>query len=202
MKRPVIGLSVKWMLDTAVVIHFSLSDSAERTTGHNTGPVGNDPSGNPFVLKDPASSGQAVGPGLFTHTHDQQHATPSIRKTQAGFHSGGPFASITWRRPVPLQASGAGLHHFQLAGTSQFTGANPFSPSVPGRSHSMDDFLGDRRGADQNRQAHSAPIVPELTAASHFQFPSKKTVQFYLPRIKVGINIYYFLQGGSGVAHK
>lgn len=185
------------MLNTAAVIHFSLSDSAERATGHNSEPVGHDPSGNPFVLKDTASSGQAVGPGLFTHTHDQ-HPTPSVRKTQAGFHSGGPFASITWGRPVALQASGTGSHHFQLAGTSHFTGTNPFSPSVPGRSHSMDDFLGNQRCADQNRQAHSAPIVPELTAASHFQFPSKKTVQFYLPRIKVCINIHYSLHGGGG----
>lgn len=157
--------------------------------GHSSsGPVGHDQSGNPFVFKDPASSSeQTVNPGLFPPAHPAS----SSSSIQAGVHSGGPFSSLAWQRPVARQASGGGTHHFQLAGASHFTGTNPFSMNAPGRSHSMDGLLGDRRATDQNRQAHSAPIVPEMPAVSHFQFPSKKSIQFYLPRIKVCINIIF-----------
>ena len=158
-------------------------------TGHSSGPVGHDQPGNPFVFKDPASSsGQAVGPGLFPPAHDQQRTASSGANTGVGVHSGGPFSSITRQRPVARQASGGGSYHFQLAGASHFKGGNPFSLYVPGRSRSMENFMGDRRATDQNHQSLSAPVVPEMPAVSHFQFPSKKSVHFYLPRIKVCVN--------------
>ncbi|KAJ7389899.1 testis- and ovary-specific PAZ domain-containing protein 1 [Desmophyllum pertusum] len=96
---------------------------------------------------------------------------------------GGPFSS-TWQGPRVHPASGSGSHHFQLAGPSHLMGGtNPFSPSFPGRTRSMDG-LGDQKATDQNHQVHSAPVVLETPAVSHFQYPSRKSLQFYLPRIK------------------
>lgn len=172
------------------IVHF-LFDPTEVVPGLGNGSVGRGQSGNPFVFKDPTfSSGQAIGAGLFEPAHDQQHTATSGINTQVGFHLGGPFSSNTWQRPAARPVSGVGSHHFQLAGGSHFTGANPFSPSVPGRTRSMEDFLREPRSTDQNRQAQSAPVVPEMSTVSHFQFPSKKNVQFYLPRIKVH-NLYF-----------
>ena len=149
--------------------------------------------GNPFVFKDPTySAGQAIGVGLCDPAHDHQHTSTSVINTQVGFHLGGPFSSNTWQHP-PAQPVSGSRSHFQLAVASHFAGANPFSPSVPGRTRSVEDFSREPRAADQNRQAQSAPVVPEMLTVSHFQFPSKKSVQFYLPRIKVHIYIleYY-----------
>ena len=158
--------------------------------GLGNGPVTRGQAGNPFVFKDPTfSAGQAIGAGLFESGHDQQHTSTGCINTQAGLHLGGPFASNTRQHPAPQPVSGSRPHHFQLAVASPFTGANPFSPSVPGRTRSMEDFLREPRAADQNRQAQSAPVVPEMLKVSHFQFPSKKCVQFYLPRIKVHIYV-------------
>ena len=94
--------------------------------------------------------------------------------------------------PAAQSVSGS-RSHFQLAVARHLTGANPFSPFVPGRTRSEEDFSREPRAADQNRQAQSAPVVPEMLTVSHFQFPLKNNVQLYLPRIKVNIYIlkYY-----------
>ena len=185
------------MLSTVMVLHSFIFCLAltEVVPGHGKGPVSHGQAGNPFVFKDPTfSSGQAIGGGLFEPAHGQRPTATSGINTQVGFHLGGPFSSNTWQRPAARPVSAGGSHHFQLAGASHFAVANPFSPSVPGRTRSMEDFLREPRAADQNRQAQSAPIVPEMPTVSQFQFPSKKSVQFYLPRIKVHIYIlkYYF----------
>lgn len=167
-----------------------LFDPTGLVPGLGDGSVGCGQSGNPFVFKDPTfSSGQAIGAGLFEPAHDQQHTVTSGLNTQVGFHLGGPFSSNTWQHPAAQPVSGGGSHHFQLAGASHFTGANPFSSSVPARTRSMEDSLREPRATDQNRQAQSAPVAPEMATVSHFQFPSKKSIQFYLPRIKVHIYI-------------
>ena len=171
---------------------YFLFHPTEVVPGLGNGPVARGQAGNPFVFKDPTfSAGQGIGAGLFEPGHDQQPTSTGGIKTQVGLHLGGPFSSNTWQRTAPQPVSGS---HFQLAVASHFTGANPFSPSVPGRTRSMEDFLREPRAADQNRQARSAPVVPEMLKVSHFQFPSKKSVQFYLPRIKVHIDVlkYYF----------
>ena len=167
-----------------------LFDPAEVVPGLGNGSVGRGQPGNPFVFKDPTfSSGQAIGAGLFQPAQYQQHAATSGINTQVGVHLGGPFSTSTWQRPA---ARPGGSHHFQLAGASHFTGANPFSPSIPGRTRSMEEFLGEPRAADQDRHVQSAPVVPEVPTVNHFQFPSRKSVQFYMPRIKVQIYISIF----------
>jgi len=176
-------------------IHL-LFDPAEVVPRPGNSSVGRSQSGNPFVFKDPTfSSGQAIGAGLFEPAHEQQHTPTGGISRQVGFHLGGPFASNTWQHPAACPVSGGGSHHFQLAGASCFTGANPFSTSVPGRTRSMEDFLIEPRVPDQNRQmSQSAPIVPEIPTVSHFQFPSRKSFQFYIPRIKVQIYITILME--------
>ena len=132
-------------------------------------------SGTPFVLRGPpSSSSRAVGTALFGHHHDHQ---------SAGIQTG-PVSSVVQRpvtKPVAVDS-----HHFQLASASNFKGANPFSPSLPGRARSMDG-LSEQKAMEQNRQAHSAPIVPAMPGDSYFDYPSKRSLQFYLPTIKVKI---------------
>ena len=132
-------------------------------------------SGTPFVLRGPpSSSNQAVGTALFGHQHDHQ---------SAGIQTG-PVSSEV-QRPATKPAA-VGSHHFQLASASHFKGVNPFSPSLSGRARSMDG-LSEQKAMEQNRQAHSAPIVPAMPGDSYFHYPSKRSLQFYLPTIKVKI---------------
>lgn len=142
------------------------------------------------MFRDPCSfPGQAVGTVLLGPVHDQQHTAASSSTPKVGFHLGGPFSSNRQVPSVIHTASGGGAHNFQLAGASHFTGKNPFSPSLPGRAHSMDGLVNGKGTDQQNRQTRSAPVVPELSSVSYFQYPSKKSLQFYLPRIKVGISM-------------
>ena len=150
-------------------------------------------SGTPFVLRGPpSSSSQTVGTALFGHLHDHQ---------STGIQAG-PVSSVMQRpvtKPAPL-----GSHHFQLASASHFKGANPFSPCLPGRTRSMDG-LSEQKAMEQNRQAHSAPIVPAVPGDGYFHYPSKRSLQFYLPSIKVKILFAYcdtFLCGDKLVGHQ
>lgn len=139
----------------------------EIPSGGSSGAVVRDNhSGTPFVLRGlPLSSGQPAGTMLFGHAHDQLHTA-----SQAGSVAKPP----TWGS------------HFQLTGASHFKGANPFTPTMPPRAHSVDD-VGEPKPPEQNRLAHSAPIVQEMPGNSCFEYPSKRNVHFYLPRIKVKI---------------
>ena len=83
----------------------------------------------------------------------------------------------------PVDACGFHFHH---AGGTHFKAANPFSPNLPGRTRSLEG-VSEQKSAGQIRQAHSAPVVPEMPGTSLFNYPSKKNIKFYEPRIKVGV---------------
>lgn len=149
------------------------------TRGSSEAMVRDNHSGNPFVLRGPpSSSGQLAGNALFGHTVQQQPTAASVGNAE-------PVSSM-WQGPVAKPPSAVGSHHFQLAGSGHFKGTNPFSPTLSGRTRSMDG-LGEQKSTEQDRQALSAPVVPEAHDASYFLYPSKKNIHFYLPRIKVSV---------------
>lgn len=137
-------------------------------------------SGTPFVLRGaPSLPGQPDGGSSFGNFNSQQNSAFVARAV-----------SSVDQRPFfkpPSMVS----HHFQLASANAFGGTNPFSPSLSGRTRSMDGF-GEPKAIEQTPRAQSAPIVPQMSGESCFLFPSKSNPQFYLPRIKVGMLIYHF----------
>ena len=132
-----------------------------------------------------SNTSQAIGTDLFGPVHHQQHAAPRITPTKEGLHLGGPFSSKRLGPPVVSTTIENAASNFQLAATSQFTGTNPFSPCLSGRTRSMDGIINSSSTDQRNHQTRSAPVIPEVSPASYFQYPSKKSLQFYLPRIKV-----------------
>lgn len=100
----------------------------------------------------------------------------------SGFQPAAPVTpTVHSAAAKPVTAS----NHFQLVDGSQLVGKNPFSPNFSGRTQSLDG-LREHKATEHNQQAHSAPVVPERPGISHFRFPSKKSIEFYLPRIQVG----------------
>ncbi|XP_068746754.1 uncharacterized protein [Montipora capricornis] len=127
--------------------------------------------GTPFVLRGPHSlPTRTVGSTLFGNVSSQQHTA----------FLAGPVSSVPQR---PFKTPSLGSHNFQLASTNAFGGKNPFSPTQAGRTRSIDGF-GEPKVVEEKRQAHSAPIVPQMVGESYFHFPSKSHLQFYLPRLK------------------
>lgn len=116
----------------------------------------------------------------------------------SGFQPAAPVTpTVHSAAAKPVTAS----NHFQLVDGSQLVGKNPFSPNFSGRTQSLDG-LREHKATEHNQQAHSAPVVPERPGISHFRFPSKKSIEFYLPRIQVGswriISAASLLLGESG----
>ena len=104
----------------------------------------------------------------------------------SGFQPAAPVTpTVHSAAAKPVTAS----NHFQLVDGSQLVGKNPFSPNFSGRTQSLDG-LREHKATEHNQQAHSAPVVPERPGISHFRFPSKKSIEFYLPRIQVGLGEY------------
>ena len=140
------------------------------------------------MLRGPSfAPGGPVRNTLFGHALDWQPSVSDM--VTAGLHSAGPVSSTLH---IPMSKPAPGTHHFQLAGGGNIMGANPFSPTLMGRTQSLDG-LSEQKTTEQNRQAHSAPAVPERPGASHFHYPSKTSIQFYLPRIKVGVYLLFIV---------
>ncbi|XP_022802629.1 uncharacterized protein LOC111340108 isoform X3 [Stylophora pistillata] len=175
--------------DNCQFIHYSQgnvnSASQGGITGQNNKAVNHTQPGNPFVYRDPCTfPAQAIGTDLFGPVHHQQHTAPRITPTKEGLHLGGPFSSKRLGPPVVSTTIENAASNFQLAATNQFTGTNPFSPCLSGRTRSMDGIINSSSTDQHNHQTRSAPVIPEVSPASYFQYPSKKSLQFYLPRIK------------------